>query len=277
MSFSGKIVKQNALQLEYFVFGQGDETIICFHGHGRSAFDFEFLIQENRRIISIHLFFHGNSLFPVNRIEKEPLKTIEFIELFKLILKEEKVNRFHLLAFSQGGRFTLCLTPFFGLQIQSLTLIAPDGMDNYSFYNWSSRQGLARKLFTYLEKKPHKVIRYSNLATKLKLMRPKVKEFVHEFASNPTTFRNASLTWRAFRLLLPNNDAISKTLKRNNIPLLIIMGKFDQVIRPKQAYRFAEKLGIENCVIEIENGHNFFKKTSISRFKDLLPYSSLSQ
>lgn len=274
MNSVGKIVRQNALQLEYFVFGQGDETIICFHGHGRSTFDFEFLAQENRRVISIHLFFHGNSLFPINRIEKEPLKTNEFIELFKLILSKEKVIQFHLLAFSQGGRFTLCLTPFFGQQIESLTLIAPDGMDNYSFYNWSSRQGLARKLFTYLEKKPHKVIRYSNLATKLKLMRPKVKTFVHEFASNPDTFRNASLTWRAFRLMLPDYDAISRTLKENDIPLLIIMGKFDQVIRPKQAYQFAEKLGIKECVVEIENGHNFFKKSAIPRFKDLLPYSS---
>jgi len=273
MNSVGKIVRQNVLQLEYFVFGQGEETIICFHGHGRTAFDFDFLKQENRRVISIHLFFHGNSLFPINRVEKEPLKTTELIELFKLILREEKVLQFHLLAFSQGGRFTLCLTPYLGNLIQSLTLIAPDGMDNYSFYNWSSRQKLARKLFTYLEKKPTKFIRYSNLATKLKLMRPKVKTFVHEFASNPDTFRNASLTWRAFRLMLPDYEAISKTLKENEIPLLIIMGKYDQVIRPKQAYQFVKKLEMNKCVVVIENGHNFFKKSAIGRFENLLPFN----
>ena len=273
MKSIGKIVRQNALQLEYFVFGQGDEMIICFHGHGRSAFDFEFLAQENRKVISIHLFFHGKSFFPENRIEKEPLKQSEFIHLFKEILITENVNKFHLFAFSQGGRFSLCLTPFFGTQIETLTLIAPDGMDNYSFYNWSSRQRLARKLFTYLEQHPKKVHRYSTLATKLHLMRPKVKEFVHEFASNPTTFKKASCTWRAFRLLLPDNLAIEKTLKEHHIPLLIIMGKFDQVIRPKQAYRFAKKLGISNCVIEIENGHNFFKKSAIIRFEKLLPFN----
>ena len=273
MKTNVKIVRKNSLQLEYFMFGDGDETIICFHGHGRSAFDFEFLEHQNRRVISIHLFFHGNSTFPVNRVEKEPLNTHEFIDLFKLILKEENIIRFHLFAFSQGGRFSLCLTPFFGKQIQSLTLIAPDGMDNYSFYNWSSRQLIARKLFTYLEQHPKKVHRYSTIATKLRLMRPKVKEFVNEFTSDPTTFRNASLTWRAFRLMLPNNEAISKTIKQNDIPLLIIMGKFDQVIRPKQAYRFAEKLGVQNCVVEVENGHNFFKKSAIARFEKLLPFN----
>jgi pimeloyl-ACP methyl ester carboxylesterase len=219
------------------------------------------------------LFFHGQSYFPENRIEKEPLKLSQFIHLFNQILVTENVQKFHLLAFSQGGRFSLCLTPFFGAQIETLTLIAPDGMDNYSFYNWSSRQRLARKLFTYLEQHPKKVLRYSTLATKLHLMRPKVKEFVHEFASNQTKFKKASSTWRAFRLLLPDNAAIAKTLKEKGIPFLIIMGKFDQVIRPKQAYRFAKRLGISNCVIEIENGHNFFKKSAIGRFEKLLPFN----
>lgn len=273
MKANVKIVQENSLQLEYYIYGDGTETIICFHGHGRPASDFEFLTQENRRVISIHLFFHGQSLFPENRIEKEPLKLSEFIHLFKLILVTENVQKFHLFAFSQGGRFSLCLTPIFGTQIETLTLIAPDGMDNYSFYNWSSRQRIARRLFTYLEQHPKKVLRYSTIATKLHLMRPKVKEFVHEFSSNPTTFKKASSTWRAFRLLLPDNLAIAKTLKERHIPLLIIMGKFDQVIRPKQAYRFAKKLGVSNCVIEIENGHNFFKKSAIARFEKLLPFN----
>lgn len=273
MTSESKIIQAKELALEYYVFGHGSETVICFHGHGRTAHDFAFLEKENRRVISIHLFFHGQSKFPIERIEKEPLKLSEFIELFNVILNKETVDKFHLLAFSQGGRFTLCLTPFYGKRIQTLTLIAPDGMDNYSFYNWSSRQLLARKLFNHLEQKPHKMLSYSTLATKLRLMRPKVRDFVHEFASNKETFKNASNTWRAFRKMLPDNSAISKTIRENHIPFKIIMGTYDQVIRPKQAYRFAKKLGMENCVVEIENGHNFFKKSAIHRFEHLLPFN----
>jgi len=274
-NLTGNLIIKDELQLEYFVFGQGKKTIICLHGHGRSAFDFEFLGNEENKVISINLFHHGNSLFPESRAELNPLNIKEFLDLFDQILKKEVVDKFHLFAFSQGGRFSLCILPYFGKQILSVTLIAPDGMDNNSFYNWSSRQKWARKLFVRWEKDPKKIIRLSNIAATLKLMRPKVKSFVHEFASNKTTFKRASLTWRSFRNMKPDEVKISKTIKENNIPFLIIMGKFDQVIRPKQAYQFANKLDLKNVVVEISNGHNFFKKTSIAKFRGLLLFDQL--
>lgn len=271
MKGTGEIVKKDDLQLEYFTYGSGNETVVCMHGHGRSAHDFDFIASEKRRVISIHLFFHGESLFPEERIEKQPLKTNEFIELFKLILLQEKIERFHLLAFSQGGRFSLVTLPFFSKEILTFTLIAPDGMDNNSFYNWTSRQKWARRIFKGFEGDPSRLITMSNIATKVKLMRPKVKTFVHEFASDKHAFKRASSTWRAFREVLPDNFAISKAIKENKIPFRIIMGTHDQVIRPKQAYAFVEKLGLKKTVVvEIDNGHNFFKKSSISKFKDLI-------
>lgn len=272
MNEIGKTVKFGELQLEYFVYGSGQETVVCLHGHGRKANDFDFIATDKRRVISIHLFHHGNSIFPEERIEKNPLQPKEFIYLFQMILDQEIIKDFHLFAFSQGGRFSLCLIPFYGKQLKTITLIAPDGMDNNSFYNWSSRQKWARILFRHWEKDTSNLITLSNIATKVKLMRPKVKAFVHEFASDKHTFKRASLTWRSFREVLPNNTAISKTIKENKIPFLIIMGTFDQVIRPQQAYRFVKNLGLKDCVVEIPNGHNFFKKTSIKKFAHLLPF-----
>lgn len=269
---TGKLIKIGYLQLEYFVYGSGDETVVCLHGHGRKASDFQFIASENRKVISIHLFHHGNSTFPEVRIEIKPLQTQEFKDLFQLILDTESVVDFHLFAFSQGGRFSLCMIPFYGKQLKSITLIAPDGMDNNSFYNWSSRQKWARKLFKKWEKDPSKIIAFSNVVTKIRLMRPKVKEFVQEFASDKKSFKRASLTWRTFRAMIPDYDKISDTITENNIPFLIIMGSYDQVIRPQQAKQFVKKLGLENSVVEIENGHNFFKKTSIKKFINLLPF-----
>lgn len=267
-----KNIRIGDLQLEYVIYGNVGDIVICLHGHGRTPADFKFIATENRKVISIQLFHHGNSFFPEERIERNPLKTIEFIELFKEILKREKVSKFHLFAFSQGGRFSLCLIPYLAEKIQTITLIAPDGMNNNSFYNWTSRQQWARKLFIRFENNPSRLIRLSSFASKIKLMRPKVKVFVHEFASNKETIKRASITWRSFRNVMPDTQAISNTIKKHAIPFLIIMGSHDQVIRPKQAYSFAEKLKITDCVKEVPNGHNFFKKTSIEKFIHLLPF-----
>lgn len=129
---------------------------------------------------------------------------------------------------------------------------------------------MGAKNFKGFEGDPSRLITLSTIAAKVKLMRPKVKDFVHEFASDEHAFKRASLTWRAFREVLPNNTEIAKTIKENGLPFRIIMGTYDQVIRPKQAYEFVQKLGLKDVVVEINNGHNFFKRSSIEKFEHLL-------
>lgn len=267
-----KTIEHNNLILEYFIFGEGSTDVICLHGHGRTANDFEFIGSETRRVISIHLFYHGNSYFPEERIESKPLQAEEFIQLFKKLLKTELVKKFHLFAFSQGGRFSLSMLPFFWKNILSVTLISPDGMDNNSFYNWSSRRKLARMLFKSWENNPKKLKRLSQIAVKLGLMRPKVKSFVDDFTNSKVKFKRASLTWRAFREIQPDPKVIGEIIRDKHIPFRIIMGSYDQVIRPQQAYAFEKKCGISGHVVEIKNGHNFFKPTSINKFRHLLPF-----
>jgi alpha-beta hydrolase superfamily lysophospholipase len=150
-------VTENNLSLSYIKFGNNGPFIIALHGHGRVAEDFSFL-KDKGIVISIDLFFHGQSKFPKERIEKNPLTTEEFYHLFKMILKNEGVTRYHLVAFSQGGRFALSLMPQEISNCLSIQLISPDGMDNKSFYNRMSRIRLARNLFIRWEKKPSKFI-----------------------------------------------------------------------------------------------------------------------
>jgi hypothetical protein len=127
-------------------------------------------------------------------------------------------------------------------------------------------------LFKRWENNPKKLKSISSVAVKLKLMRPKVKSFVDEFTNDKTTFKRASLTWRAFREIQPNPEKIGKIIRDQQIPFRIIMGSYDQVIRPKQAYAFEKKCGLSGHIVEIPNGHNFFKPSSINKFRHLLPF-----
>lgn len=267
-----KVVSLGALQLEYYVYGNGPETVICLHGHGRHASDFSFLHDDKRKVISLHLFFHGHSYFPVERIENDPLKYSEVKDIFDKLLETESVDTFHLFAFSQGGRFSLCLLPDFVSRIKSFTLISPDGMDNYSFYNWSSRQKWARWLMKNWESDPKRLYKVSKFGEKLHLVRPKVVSFVKEFTSTKKTFQRASQTWRCFRNLLPDPIIVGKSINEHRIPFLIIMGKYDQVIRPKQAENFVKRCGLKGHIAIIDSGHNFFKESTINKFLHLLPF-----
>jgi len=269
LAITRKLIKQEDLELEYFTAGQGEETVVCLHGHGRTYEDYTFLINPNRKWIALHLFFHGESKYPENRIEKDPLTTPEFLSLFRELLANEHVANFHLLAYSQGGRFAMIMFPHLYTQINSVTLMAPDGLDNNSFYNKSSHQPLARSFFRAWEKNPNRAKRVAKIALTLKLVRPKVYDFVQHFLSDETAFRRASLTWRGFRMLRTDEKAIARIVKSEKIPFQIIMGTYDQVIRPIQAYGFAKRTGLD-CVKEIPCNHNFFKPENREKFTPLL-------
>jgi pimeloyl-ACP methyl ester carboxylesterase len=270
--FQTKSVKFLDFKLSYQVFGEGNQTVICLHGHGRSSDDFHFLAQNNLRVISIDLFFHGESLAPKSRITRNPISWSEIQPIFEKLFIEEKIAQFHVLAFSQGGRFALLLLEYLPERIQSFTLLAPDGLNNKSFYNWSSRRSFFRSLFIRWQKKPEKLQKLANTAVKLKMMRPKVRDFVHHFSSDSETMKRAANTWMAFRKLQPNPIKTGEIIRTFPIELKIIMGKYDQVIRPIQAKIFLKNAGLPAEIIEIENGHDFFKPSSIEKFVDYLPF-----
>lgn len=272
MALIQKIASYKEFRLSYQVFGSGDETVICLHGHGRSSDDFHFLQGINVRVISIDLFFHKDSHIPLDRVDSNPVKWPEILPVFEKIFEQEDVTKFHVLAFSQGGRFALLLLSSLPEKIQTFTLIAPDGLDNHSFYNWSSRQKIFRMLFHRWQKKPHKLQAVADFAVKMKLMRPKVRDFVYHFSSEPETMKRASQTWMAFRKLQPDPKKTGEIVQKYAISFRIIMGKFDQVIRPQQALLFLKNAGLPQEIVEVENGHDFFKEKSIEKFVEHLPF-----
>jgi pimeloyl-ACP methyl ester carboxylesterase len=262
-----QIVTNNELSLEYYTQGIGRHTLVCFHGHGRSVEDFYFLRSNNRKLILIVLPHHGKSQFPLDRIESQPLSISEFNSTFKKILEQEAVEHFHFIGFSQGGRFVLSLLPFYKDRLQSVQVISPDGMDPMSFYNRTSRMSLARLLFQKWEGSPKLFIKIAKLAYRIGLVRPKVFAFIELFAGNKDKFQRASRTWRGFRNIKPDFNAISSSLNSNKIYFKVIMGKYDQVIRTQQANQFLEQLGFPEALIEIECGHDFFKESNLFRLK----------
>ena len=264
------LITEENVTLEYYIQGSGDDTLICFHGHGRQVDDFLFLKHKDRKLILIVLPHHGNSQFPAERIKTQPLSVTELSSIFTKILEKEAVVDFHFIGFSQGGRFVLSLLPFYKDRLKSVHVISPDGMDPMSFYNRTSRIRLARLLFQKWENSPESFIRMAKLLFKLGLIRPKVFSFIELFAANKEKFQRASRTWRGFRNITPDLNAIGKSLDSNNICFRVIMGKYDQVIRTRQAESFLKRINQVDALIEIECGHDFFKKENLKLLSDVL-------
>ena len=78
-----KIIAKGDIQIEYYTSGAGPQNIICMHGHGRPVDDFIFLNDTDHKLILIVLPHHGQSYFPSDRMEKNPLSILEFNQLVR--------------------------------------------------------------------------------------------------------------------------------------------------------------------------------------------------
>lgn len=254
-----KFVEEEDLKLSYLIFGEGSETVVCLHGHGKNAEDFLFLKDRGIRVISINLFLHGKSTFSNTRINDNLITKNDVEKLLGKLLIKEKVEQFHLIAYSQGGRFALSILPYFSVNILSLHLLAIDGLNDKNFYSWSQRRWWARKLFKRWTEKPNELISIAKFLVRIKLIHPKIVDFLNFYAADRDKITLAYKTWSAFRKLRPNPKILKPYLNNKSMRFKLIIGERDKIITAKSAKNFLQEVKREDALIIIDAGHDFFR------------------
>jgi pimeloyl-ACP methyl ester carboxylesterase len=266
------IIQHGELQVEYTVFGTGTTTVIALHGHSKDVFDFKSYGTENVRVIAMSLFHHGSSTFPAYRINSDPLKTAEFLAFVEGIIQIENVKDFHLMGFSQGGRFALKIFEYYAERVISFSLLSPDGIALDSFYDKAAKIRVNMFIMDYLENKPKIFLRTLFAIKKLGFVHSKVYELAVDFTQNKETMIRASRTWRNFRKIRSNPKLIGDLVLKHRTEFKLIMGKYDGIFPPANGYNFEKKAGLSGCVTLIESGHDFFKPSTKLLFNPLLPF-----
>lgn len=252
-------ISHQDMELAYRVFGNGKTAVLCFHGHGRSSLDFKFLANDARKIISFDLFFHGDSTFDESRIYKNLITGEDVEKLLEKLFEKEKIDKFHWVAYSQGGRFTLTVYPKLKERVLSLNLLAPDGLNDKNFYSWSQRRWWARNLFKRWVKHPNELMAITKTLAKAKIIRPKIVDFLDYYTEDQERLKLAHATWRGFRKLRPSISEIKSALDKTGIPFQLIIGKYDQIITVESAKGFLEGLNRLDRLVVVPYGHDLFK------------------
>ena len=258
-------------QIHYCKTGIGNKLLLCFHGYGESEGSFSFLeksIADEFTLLAIDFPFHGKTIWNEGLVFT-PEDLINIVE--KIIATTPFQNsKIYLLGFSMGGRVALHLLQLLPNKIEKMILLAPDGLKTNFSYWLSTQTSIGNKLFHLTMNKPWWFFFLINIADKLKLVNQSVFKFANHYLHDKQMRNDLYKRWTVMGLFKPNIKKVKQDIRSNNIQLRLLYGKFDKVIRHKNAEIFMS--GIEpNCILSIINsGHELLKEKNADEIIQLI-------
>lgn len=267
------VIKYQNFELEYILIrsskDENDDTIstpiLAFHGFGREVDDFlifQKLLRKGQVIFSFHLFQHGSSKFPENRIKKDSLQISEFKHLMGFVFKELKIGQFSLLAFSMGGKLALILTELFPQRVLSLMLIAPDGVKVNKFYQFISGNAFGRAIYQFTVRNPKPLHSITNLSLKMGFISNKLHQFVFSHTDTYETRKLVGEVWMIYRLFQADIAKVQNLINQHEIKTVLIYGHYDSVIKVWQGELLDAGLDGKSLHV-LEQGHMLLNERTI--------------
>lgn len=250
-----RFIRYKKSSLHYKMVGTGDRNLFVFHGFGQDHQAFQTVsetLSAQYTLFVFDLYFHGKSEWGYDEI---PLEKEDWKETITVILKEYNIKRFSLAGFSLGGKFVLATAEAFPEQTEAIFLLAPDGIKTSFWYSLATYPILFRKFFKSIINHPDRLARITGLLKSLGLMDKGLIRFVEYQMNTPEKRTRVYYSWVVFRRLTVDMKIIAGLINHHSIPLTLIIGKYDKVIKEKNMKKLLKR--VKSYRLEIlESGHN---------------------
>ncbi|HVU54015.1 MAG TPA: alpha/beta hydrolase [Puia sp.] len=247
-------------RIHYYRWGRGPQLLLCFHGYGESAAGFAFLEEfmgDAFTILAIDLPYHGQTDW-----KEAPLTAATLLAIIDEILTGTHTQKkdWWLMGYSMGGRIALSLLEQAPERIARLILLAPDGLVVNPWYWLATQTNPGRRLFKWTMYHPGWFFFILRTGNKLGLVNPSVYKFVANYVDNRKIREELYTRWTGLRLFKPRLAAIKDSIRRRQLPVQLLYGRFDRIIRVERGEQFRK--GIEPwCELTvIPAGHQLLKK-----------------
>lgn len=220
-------------RLHFVRAGTGKKVLLFFHGFGQDHTVYLPVIQHltpDYRLYIFDLYFHGQSSW--NRNE-QPLRKEHWKEIMETFLANEQIQRFSLVGYSLGGKFALATVEAFAHQIDSVFLIAADGIETSFWYSMATYPSILRRFFRGMIGNYNRFSALARWLHRYNLVDKGLIRFADFQMSTEEKRKRVYYSWVVFRKLSFSMRLIGRILRENNIRTIVIVGKYDKVIEPE--------------------------------------------
>ncbi len=263
---NSQFIKLGESLFHYNRYGSGPNWIFCFHGYGESGESFalfEPYLGETHTLIAVDIPFHGKTEWN-GPLLLEPQLLIQFINS----ITDDSQSRVTFLAYSMGGRIALRLFELMPDRIQSMVLVAPDGLHQNKWQWFTTKTSVGNWIFKNTMQNPQWLFQLIKMARFLKLLNPSISKFVHYYLDDPKERAELYKIWTTTRRFRPSLANLKTLVKDHNVPLQLIFGKYDRIILTKRGTHFSKDLKELVKVFEIKAGHQLLQKKYASIIAD---------
>lgn len=260
-------------QISYEKWGTGSRILLAFHGFGQSATIFQNIssaLKDTYTVYACSLFYHGDSKFPEHVVPGAPLPP-EFLKLgVEEFCKQNNIEHFSLMGYSLGGRLALKLIEMMPERIESVVLLAPDGVKKSRWYYFATNHFIGKRLFRRVVYKPGILFALVNGFRSVRIINEKMKKFVYSQFSDADNRLKVLNVWNTYSIITPKVSNVKKIIQKFQIKTLIFTGTYDPVLNEKIGYILST--GIEEYVkwIKIKAGHDLLKPVYADLIKEEL-------
>jgi pimeloyl-ACP methyl ester carboxylesterase len=154
-----------------------------------------------------------------------------------------------MVGYSLGARFALTLVESLGTQIDSIILIAPDGIKSSRWYQWASGTWLGNRLLRHTVVRSRLFFRILNQAYRLKIIERSVLKFVEAHMDTRTKRLEVYRRWTALRRIQPNRRRVRQACNTYQISSTFFLGKYDAVVKSRAIVKFHKSLNVSTMNI----------------------------
>ena len=257
-------------RVSYSRWGNGPQLLLCFHGYGESAAGFSFLgdaLGEAFTVFAIDLPFHGSTDWQ-NGLS---FNIDDLVLLLNVMTAGQPLSApWWLMGYSMGGRIALSLMERMPEKVKRLILVAPDGL-KLNFWYWLATQtGPGRRLFRWTIHHPGWFLATLRTGNVLRLVNLSIYKFVVSYIGDAQVRQDLYNRWISLRSFRPHIDTVKIHIRQQQLPVRLLYGRFDRVIRVETGQRFCTAI-TPFCKLEVlEVGHRLLQSRHLETLLSLL-------
>ena len=253
--------------LHYVKAGNGKQPLLVFHGFGQDHTLYVPLLKSLSKkytLYIIDLFFHGKSEWHEG---EEPLKKETWINILRVLFDEQKITTFSILAYSLGGKFAFTTIEGFPNQVKEAFLLAPDGIKTSFWYSLATYPMMFRTFFKSMIFRYDRFLMIANKLNEWNWVDKGLIRFADYQMNTEAKRKRVYYSWVVFRHLAFDLKKIAGLINENKIALIMIVGKYDKVIRAENMHRLLKH--IHHYRLEIlDSGHTGLISESLKFFME---------